>query len=143
MIATQAGRFVRWLEGRTVVPTITALQGYHEELRAAEFERVKKLLASGVPPEQALELLARGLTNKFLHASDPGAEPGGRCRAGAARRDVRKDLPHPRRRPSKNSCAPRLLCRILARPSLYLCVLSRGSLLGLLVLGAARDIFDL
>jgi len=68
MIATQAGRFVRWLEGRTVVPTITALQGYHEELRAAEFERVKKLLASGVPPEQALELLARGLTNKFLHA---------------------------------------------------------------------------
>jgi len=68
MIATQAGRFVRWLEGRTVVPTITALQGHHEELRAAEFERVKKLLASGVPPEQALELLARGLTNKFLHA---------------------------------------------------------------------------
>jgi len=50
------------------VPTITALQGHHEELRAAEFERVKKLLASGVPPEQALELLARGLTNKFLHA---------------------------------------------------------------------------
>jgi len=68
MIATQAERFVRWLEGRTVVPTITALQGHHEELRAAEFERVKKLLASGVPPEQALELLARGLTNKFLHA---------------------------------------------------------------------------
>jgi len=68
MIATQAERFVRWLEGRSVVPTITALQGHHEELRAAEFERVKKLLASGVPPEQALELLARGLTNKFLHA---------------------------------------------------------------------------
>ena len=68
MIATQAGRFVRWLEGRTVVPTITALQGHHDELRAAELERVKKLLASGVPPEQALDALARGLTNKFLHA---------------------------------------------------------------------------
>jgi glutamyl-tRNA reductase len=68
MIATQARNFLRWLEGRTVVPTITALHGHHDELRAAELERVRKLLASGTSPEQALELLARGLTNKFLHA---------------------------------------------------------------------------
>jgi glutamyl-tRNA reductase len=68
MIAAQAGSFLRWLEGRTVVPTITALHGHHDGLRAAELERVRKLLASGTPPEQALELLARGLTNKFLHA---------------------------------------------------------------------------
>ncbi len=68
MIATQAGSFLRWLEGRTVVPTITALHGHHDQLRAAELERVRKLLAGGTPPEQALELLARGLTNKFLHA---------------------------------------------------------------------------
>ena len=68
MIATQAGNFLRWLEGRTVVPTITALHGHHDQLRAAELERVRKLLMSGTSPEQALELLARGLTNKFLHA---------------------------------------------------------------------------
>ena len=68
MIATQAGSFLRWLEGRSVVPTITALHGHHEELRAAELDRVRKLLASGMSPEQALDLLARGLTNKFLHA---------------------------------------------------------------------------
>jgi glutamyl-tRNA reductase len=68
MIAVQAGSFLRWLEGRTVVPTITALHGHHDQLRAAELERVRKLLASGTSPEQALELLARGLTNKFLHA---------------------------------------------------------------------------
>ncbi len=68
MIATQAGSFLRWLEGRTVVPTITALHGHHDQLRAAELERVRRLLASGTSPEQALELLARGLTNKFLHA---------------------------------------------------------------------------
>ena len=68
MIATQAGSFLRWLEGRSVVPTITALHGHHEQLRAAELERVRKLLAGGLSPEQALDLLARGLTNKFLHA---------------------------------------------------------------------------
>jgi glutamyl-tRNA reductase len=68
MIAAQAGSFLRWLEGRTVVPTITALHGHHDQLRAAELERVRRLLASGTSPEQALELLARGLTNKFLHA---------------------------------------------------------------------------
>jgi len=68
MIATQAGSFLRWLEGRSVVPTITALHGHHEQLRAAELERVRKLLAGGTSPEQALDLLARGLTNKFLHA---------------------------------------------------------------------------
>jgi len=68
MIATQAENFLRWLEGRTVVPTIKALHGHHDQLRAAELERVRKLLANGTSPEQALDLLARGLTNKFLHA---------------------------------------------------------------------------
>ena len=68
MIATQAESFLRWLEGRTVVPTISALHGHHDELRATELERARKLLLSGTPPEQVLELLARGLTNKFLHA---------------------------------------------------------------------------
>ena len=68
LIAAQAGDFLRWLEGRTVVPTITALQGHHDQLRATELERARKLLAGGTPPEQVLEQLARGLTNKFLHA---------------------------------------------------------------------------
>ncbi len=67
MIATQAQSFLRWLEGRTVVPTITALHGHHEQLRAGELERARKLLQNGTPPEQVLEALARGLTNKFLH----------------------------------------------------------------------------
>jgi glutamyl-tRNA reductase len=68
MIATQAESFLRWLEGRSVVPTITALHGHHDQLRAAELERARRLLVNGTPPEQVLELLARGLTNKFLHA---------------------------------------------------------------------------
>src|SRR5438128_252682 len=68
MIAAQTESFLRWLEGRSVVPTITALHGHHDQLRAAEVERAKRLLANGAPTEQVLEQLARGLTNKFLHA---------------------------------------------------------------------------
>jgi len=68
MIATQAESFLRWLQGRSVVPMITALHGHHDTLRVTELDRVRRLLANGTPPEQALEQLARGLTNKFLHA---------------------------------------------------------------------------
>jgi glutamyl-tRNA reductase len=68
MIAEQAQGFLRWLDGRSVIPTLTALQGHHETLRAAEVERARKLLAGGAAPEQVIEQLARGLTNKFLHA---------------------------------------------------------------------------
>src|SRR6266403_3453727 len=67
-IADQAASFLRWLEGRTVVPTIAALQGHHDQLRVAELGRARRLLAGGALPEQVLEALARGLTNKFLHA---------------------------------------------------------------------------
>ena len=67
LIAVQAESFLRWLEGRAVVPTITALHGHHDALRAAELERARRLLASGTPTDQVLEQLARGLTHKFLH----------------------------------------------------------------------------
>jgi glutamyl-tRNA reductase len=67
MIAAQADHFLRWLDGRVVVPTITALHGHHDALRAAELERARRLLANGTPTDQVLEQLARGLTNKFLH----------------------------------------------------------------------------
>ena len=67
MIAVQAESFLRWLEGRAVVPTITALHGHHDALRAAELERAKRLFANGTPADQVLEQLARGLTHKFLH----------------------------------------------------------------------------
>jgi len=68
MIAEHAQGFLRWLDGRSVIPTLTALQGHHDGLRAAELERARKLLAGGAAPEQVIEQLARGLTNKFLHA---------------------------------------------------------------------------
>jgi len=67
MIAAQTTHFLHWLQGRTVVPTIAALSRHHDELRAAEIERARRALANGASPEQALEALARGLTNKLLH----------------------------------------------------------------------------
>ena len=68
MIADQSAHFLRWLEGRTIVPTIAALRGHHDELRSVELDRARKLLTAGESPDKVLEALARGLTNKFLHA---------------------------------------------------------------------------
>ncbi len=68
MIADQTTHFLRWMQGRTLVPTINALSGHHDELRAVELERARRMLAAGTAPDQVLEMLARGLTNKMLHA---------------------------------------------------------------------------
>jgi glutamyl-tRNA reductase len=68
IVAEQATHFLQWLQGRAIVPTITALSGHHDALRAAELDRARRLLASGASPDEVLDALARGLTNKFLHA---------------------------------------------------------------------------
>ena len=68
MIAEQTMHFLRWLEGRSVVPTIAALTDHHDALRAAELDRARRMLAGGASPEQTIDALARGLTNKLLHA---------------------------------------------------------------------------
>ena len=68
MIADQVRSFLNWLDGRTVVPMIAALHGHHDQLRATELERARRLLSGGMPADQVLDQLARGLTNKFLHA---------------------------------------------------------------------------
>jgi len=66
MIADQAGAFLRWLEGRSIVPTIDALSGHHETVRAAEVARARAMLAAGAAPEAVLDALAHGLTSKLL-----------------------------------------------------------------------------
>ena len=69
MIAGQAAHFLHWLQGRSVVPTIAALSAHHDALRSAELERVRRMLAAGTSPGDALDALARGLTSKLLHPS--------------------------------------------------------------------------
>ncbi|HEY1326836.1 MAG TPA: glutamyl-tRNA reductase [Casimicrobiaceae bacterium] len=68
MIAEQTAHFLRWLDGRAVVPTIAALSRHHDALREAEIERARRLLAGGATTDEALDALARGLTSKLLHA---------------------------------------------------------------------------
>ena len=68
MIAEQSNHFLRWLEGRNVVPTISALAAHHDALREAELERARRMLAGGATPDAVIDALARGLTNKLLHA---------------------------------------------------------------------------
>jgi len=67
MIAEQAHHFLRWLDGRNVVPTIHALSGHVDGLRATELDRARRMLANGVAPDKVLDTLSRGLAAKFLH----------------------------------------------------------------------------
>ena len=57
MIAEQTRNFLQWLEGRAIVPTIAAIAGHHEALRAAELERARRMLLAGSAPEAVLEAL--------------------------------------------------------------------------------------
>ena len=72
--------FLNWMSQRNLVPLIQQLNSQAEIWRANELQRVKKLLAKGESVDQALEALAKGLTQKMLHgamaqlnASDPNA----------------------------------------------------------------------
>jgi glutamyl-tRNA reductase len=61
---------------------IAALQGHHDQLRIAELTRARRLLAGGAAAEQVLEQLARGLTNKFLHAPTEALRQAGTAERG-------------------------------------------------------------
>ncbi|GAB3421546.1 glutamyl-tRNA reductase [Massilia agilis] len=67
IIETRVQSFMHWIGDRAVVPVIRDLHESSEELRLAELERARKLLAKGEDPEAVLEALSRGLTAKFLH----------------------------------------------------------------------------
>ncbi|UFS56304.1 glutamyl-tRNA reductase [Comamonadaceae bacterium M7527] len=61
--------FMQWMDQRTRVPTIQALQQQAGFWRETELARARKLLAKGASPEQALQALAKGLTQKMLHGA--------------------------------------------------------------------------
>ncbi len=67
IVTAHAEQYQRWLTSRGTVPVIQQLRMRADQYRATELERAQKLLARGDNPQQVLEILAQGLTNKFLH----------------------------------------------------------------------------
>jgi glutamyl-tRNA reductase len=67
IIETRVQSFMHWLASRAVVPVIQELHENTEQMRIAELERARKLLARGESIDTVLEALSRGLTAKFLH----------------------------------------------------------------------------
>ena len=68
LIAQEVERFEQKLRAVNVAPAIVALQEKAEEIRRGEIERQHARLASFTPEQrEAVELLTRGLVNKFLH----------------------------------------------------------------------------
>ena len=97
MIADQATHFLRWLDGRPIVPVIRALSSHHAAVRTEELERARRMLAAGASPTAALEALARGITNKLLHTPLSALNAAGDAERGqlttALTRAYRLDVP--------------------------------------------------
>jgi len=68
IIASGVSNFMHWMESREVVPTIRALREQAEASLRQELDKAMRLLAKGESAEKVLEIMGRGLTNKFLHA---------------------------------------------------------------------------
>ncbi|MBV6305644.1 glutamyl-tRNA reductase [Candidimonas humi] len=67
IIETRVQNFMHWLQNREIVPAIMDLHQAADQVRLAELDRARRLLARGEPAEQVLEQLAHGLTQKYLH----------------------------------------------------------------------------
>jgi glutamyl-tRNA reductase len=69
IIEDRVGNFMHWMQGRNAVPIIQDIQLQGERLRQLELERAMKRLMRGDDPQEVLNAMAQGLTNKFLHGS--------------------------------------------------------------------------
>ena len=61
--------FARWLDQRSSVPLIVALNRQADDWRAAELQRARRRLARGDALDDVLDALSRGLTQKMLHGT--------------------------------------------------------------------------
>jgi glutamyl-tRNA reductase len=68
IIAEGVEQFMRQQRALNAVATVKAYRHKAETLRDQEVQKTLRLLQAGTNPEQALQLLARNLTNKLLHA---------------------------------------------------------------------------
>ena len=68
LIDLQVDQFMAWWQGSTRQDTLKALRSRSEATRDLLLARAKEQIASGRDPNDILEQLAHGLTNKLLHA---------------------------------------------------------------------------
>ena len=61
--------FTHWLDQRTAVPLIQAINRQADDWRNAEIHRARRLLAKGEPVDAVLDALSRGLAQKMLHGT--------------------------------------------------------------------------
>lgn len=86
--------FGRWLDQRGTVPLIRALQARAEDWRAAELQRARRLLARGVPVDEVLDGVARGLSAKLMHGPLRALASGDAATQGTVARLFGADAPH-------------------------------------------------
>jgi glutamyl-tRNA reductase len=67
IIEVGANEFMRQLRELDVVDTVTSLREQAHSICEEALEKAQRQLQAGKAPEQVIEMLARGLTNKLLH----------------------------------------------------------------------------
>ena len=67
IIDVQVGRFMVWLRGQDAVASIRNYRLLAEQQRDEVLDKARQMLGSGKDPQQALDFLARTLTNKLAH----------------------------------------------------------------------------
>ncbi len=82
--------FMQWMDQRTRVPIIQELQQQAGFWREAELTRARKLLAKGASPEEALQALAKGLTQKMLHGAMTELQSGDPDQASASQQAIER-----------------------------------------------------
>lgn len=69
IIDSRVRNYMHWLQLRSTVPVIKALQAGAQSIQSHELERAKKLLVKGESAEAVMEQLAHSLTQKYLHGT--------------------------------------------------------------------------
>ncbi|MDX3893694.1 glutamyl-tRNA reductase [Pusillimonas sp.] len=67
IIETRVQNFMHWLQNRQIVPAIVDIHQAADQVRQAELDKARRLLARGEAPEVVLEQLAHSLTQKYMH----------------------------------------------------------------------------
>lgn len=68
LVAAGADEFMQRLRELAAVDVLKAYRQQAERLRDEELQKARRLLANGADPFEVAASLARGLTNKLLHA---------------------------------------------------------------------------